>query len=185
MEVVESPHTGTFSDLFMEKGYEVRYYRHRLITKGGAHSIIHDIKQGAHPFVVVEAPIPGWHVPQPMLSKCWNTICTWARVAHDVDTPMVIIGPKGSSWDHEYLTALVRDKVVYITRHRACRFGVSVLGEHPSEYTTIAATTRPANGSPCKCGLRVKHVKDYKAPAENTTGETPANTQRQANILNT
>ena len=114
----------------------ITYHTHRTINTGNAQFCAHDIKRDHYALIAAEMPKPNTHVAQDKLATCWGTICMWLRLAYVANVPMILLGPKGPYWCHDYVDIQLRDGVLHRSDHEACTLNANVTNDtqNPSAY---------------------------------------------------
>ena len=140
------------------QGYVTEVYHVRQNTTASTRQVIAQIRHGKFKLLWLGIPTSGRSCPPGRYATSMRELADWMRHAQSSACCAILIGLRGRAWQDESLKALLRDSIVYESKHHLCSFNMQVLDDQPAPSSVAyhCYTTWKADSSSCNCG-NVEH----------------------------
>ena len=115
------------AQILIDKGYRVLRLRRDECLKDVGKGIPRRILDGE--ILGICITYHAWKtikIPEEMITKFNKEMNTWIRHAHNMKTPVVMLGLTGKHWDHVTWNSLIQDRILNETKHRLCGWNLKL-----------------------------------------------------------
>ena len=139
--------------MLSQAGMETTTYHPRAILSTDTQQVNIHIRGGQYDLVWMSLPCGEQSVPYNKYSRVLREIAQWSRAALATHGCTVIIsGARGRVWQNEDIQALLKEGLMYESRHASCQAGIKATGMalwSPLEMNMY--TSVPIQSAPCTC----------------------------------